>query len=148
MVRDGDLVCVRDIPSIQLKAKGRTIDLPHLARIFADIINNGGAPDECWIEEVHAMPKQGVSSSFKFGTAFGVVQGIAAARLLPIRFVSPHHWKAGLRLPKGKDAARGIASQQWPAMSSEFARVKDDGRAEAALIALYGYRQSIGKEVG
>ena len=141
LLRDGDLLAVYDVPSIQLKAKGRAIDLPQLARIFAEIVEVVAAPDECWIEDVHAMPKQGVSSSFKFGTSFGIVQGLAAAHMLPTRFVSPHHWKAGLRLPKGKDAARGIASRQWPAMAAQFARVKDDGRAEAALIALHGYRQ-------
>lgn len=142
VLRDGALSYVYDVPSIALKAKGRTVDLPQLASMFADIIEVCGVPDECWIEEVHAMPKQGVSSSFKFGTAFGIVQGMAAAHLMPIRFVSPHHWKKGLALPQGKDAARGTASRQWPSMTGLFSRVKDDGRAEAALIALYGYRQT------
>lgn len=141
VLSDGDLLNVHDVPSVQIKAKGRNVDLPQLASIFAEIIGGHGVPAECWIEEVHAMPKQGVASSFKFGAAFGIVQGMAAAHLMPIRFVSPHHWKTGLRLPKGKDAARGTASRQWPAMTKLFARVKDDGRAEAALIALYGYRK-------
>jgi crossover junction endodeoxyribonuclease RuvC len=146
LLRDGNLLYVYDVPSLALKAKGRNVDLPQLARIFAEIVDVAGTPDECWIEEVHAMPKQGVSSSFKFGTAFGIVQGMAAAHMMPIRFVSPHHWKKGLALPQGKDAARGTASRQWPTMAEHFARVKDDGRAEAALIALYGFRQSRARE--
>lgn len=146
LLRDGGLLGVYDVPSVALKAKGRNVDLPQLAATFGRIVEMFGIPDECWIEEVHAMPKQGVASSFKFGTAFGIVQGMAAAHMMPIRFVSPHHWKTDLRLPKGKDAARAIASRQWPVMSESFRRVKDDGRAEAALIALYGYRQTARKE--
>ena len=87
------------------------------------------------IEDVHAMPRQGVSSSFKFGGAKRVVEGVFAQALRPVVFVAPQKWKRDLRLTKNKGACRQRASELWPSYASQFVRAKDDGRAEAALIA-------------
>lgn len=89
----------------------------------------------CVIEDVHSMPKQGVASSFKFGRSKGVVEGYFAGQTIPLRYVSPSTWKRDLRLGKDKSAARERAVELWPAKAGLFTRVKDDGRAEAALIA-------------
>ena len=89
------------------------------------------------IEDVHSMPKQGVSSVFKFGECKGIVKGVFAQAHRPIEYVSPQRWKRDLRLPKDKTAARQRARELWPSDEPRFRRVKDDGRAEAALIAYW-----------
>lgn len=91
----------------------------------------------CVIEDVHAMPKQGVSSTFDFGVSKGIAIGAAAADSWSLRFVTPARWKRDLGLSKDKGASRRMAIELWPARAQMFARVKDDGRAEAALIAYW-----------
>lgn len=93
---------------------------------------------EVWVEQVGAMPGQGVSSMFRFGQTVGAIHMAVAANGHPLRLVTPAKWKAHFRLCKDKGAARGLAAQRFPASAHAFARVRDDGRAEAALIALYG----------
>lgn len=108
------------------------IDAACLGRQLRDL-----APTEAVIERVSAMPKQGVSSTFKFGMAYGVVLGVVAAFGIPIRLVTPAKWKGHYRLTSDKEASRAFAIRTWPS-SAAFQRNKDHGRAEAALVALYG----------
>lgn len=96
---------------------------------------------QAWVENVHSMPKQGVSSSFKFGRAFGVICGVLGGLRVPTHYVAPQVWKKAAGLSKDKGASRRRAIELWPSQSQLFARVKDDGRAEAALIALHGLQQ-------
>jgi len=91
------------------------------------------------LEKVHAMPKQGVSSTFRFGEGYGALQMAIAAHKLPMQFVTPQKWKKYFGLSSDKGVSRGLATQRFPTNAADFKRVKDDGRAEAALIALYGY---------
>jgi crossover junction endodeoxyribonuclease RuvC len=91
-----------------------------------------------FVEKVGAMPGQGVTSMFSFGCSYGIVRGIIAANFIPITLVTPQSWKKALGVPASKDGARARASQLLPAASPNWSRVKDDGRAEASLIALYG----------
>jgi crossover junction endodeoxyribonuclease RuvC len=86
------------------------------------------------IEDVHAMPKQGVTSVFSFGRALGVVEGVLGASGWSLRYVPPARWKKDLRLSSDKGESRRRAIELWPTKAELFARVKDDGRAEAALI--------------
>jgi crossover junction endodeoxyribonuclease RuvC len=95
-------------------------------------------PDVVIIEQVGAMPAQGVSSMFKFGRAFGTVIGVVEAIKLPLHLVAPTRWKAHFRLSKAKEEARALALRTFPACGGQFSRKKDHGRAEAALIARYG----------
>ena len=97
--------------------------------------------DAAWVEDVHSMPKQGVASSFKFGRAHGTVLGVLGALRVPTHMVTPAKWKKAMGLTSDKAACRRRASELGPDHAHLFARVKDDGRAEAALIALYGYGQ-------
>ena len=83
------------------------------------------------------MPKQGVSSTFKFGKAYGVVIGVVAALKIPVHFVAPSVWKRHFGLSADKEEARARALQYWPERAELFARKKDHGRAEAALLARY-----------
>jgi crossover junction endodeoxyribonuclease RuvC len=93
---------------------------------------------DVWVENVGAMPGQGVSSMFRFGQTVGAIHMAVAARGHSLRLVTPVKWKNHFRLSRDKGAARGLAAQRFPTSATAFARVKDDGRAEAALIALYG----------
>lgn len=92
-----------------------------------------------WVENVHSMPKQGVSSSFKFGRAFGTIVGVLGGARVPVEYVTPAVWKKQARLSKDKGASRRAACELWPDRSDLFKRVKDADRAEAALIARYGW---------
>jgi crossover junction endodeoxyribonuclease RuvC len=94
-----------------------------------------------FVELAGAMPGQGVSGVFAFGKCFGVILGVLAAREIPITLVPPAQWKRALAVPKAKDGARARASQLFPAAAHQWRLAKHDGRAEAALIALYGLRQ-------
>ena len=91
------------------------------------------------IEQVNAMPGQGVTSSFNFGFTTGAIHGIIAACGIEIRTVAPQVWKRkfGL-LGQPKDASRALASTKFPQFTHLWPLKKHDGRAEAALLALYG----------
>jgi len=90
------------------------------------------------VEQVNAMPGQGVTSMFNFGQSFGVIKGICAALGLPIHFVRPMKWKKHFNLIKtNKDASRTKVIEIYPEISSKLHRKKDSNRADAILIALY-----------
>lgn len=99
------------------------------------------------IEDVHAMPGQGVSSSFSFGRSLGVVEGVLAAGGWAIHYVSPAKWKKQLGLSADKGMSRRRAIELWPAKADLFKRAKDDGRAEAALIGLWFIQHGQGRAV-
>jgi len=94
------------------------------------------------LENVHSLPKQGVSSSFCFGEGKGMWEGILGAFDIPFDLVSPQRWKKAIMADQGKEksAARFKAAQLFPSLTSQLSRVKDDGRAEAILMAEYGRR--------
>lgn len=94
--------------------------------------------DHIFIERQQAMPKQGVSSTFKLGYAYGQIVTTVALTQTPYTILTPAGWKKGLRLPSDKDAARRLAQQWYPKCASDFTRKKDEHRAEALLIAHYG----------
>lgn len=85
------------------------------------------------IESVHSMPNQGVSSSFKFGMAFGMAIAIMERINCPWHLVTPHKWKRDMGLTSDKDQSLEMARQMWP--KAPLARKKDNGRAEALLMA-------------
>ena len=103
-----------------------------------DILSSVEAIDHIYIEKQQAMPKQGVSSTFKLGYAFGQIVTSVALFRSPYTLVTPVTWKRSMNLPKDKDAARRMAQQWFPNIASELKRKKDEHRAEALLIALYG----------
>lgn len=109
-----------------------------------DLLDAGEAPAIVWMEKVGARPGQGVSSMFRFGQQLGALEMAAAARQHQLRWITPAKWKAHFGLSADKGASRKVAMERFPAVASLFARVKDDGRAEAALIALYGAEQMQG----
>jgi hypothetical protein len=99
-------------------------------------------PTVAIVERVGARPGQGVSSMFKFGCGYGMVQGVIATLGIPVHFVTPGVWKKHFRLPAEKEKARKQAISLWP-RCDRFGRKKDAGRAEAALIARYWAEKSV-----
>lgn len=104
-------------------------------------------PDCAYIERVHAMPRQGVTSAFTFGLAYGIVRGILAALAVPTALVTPQEWKRSFRLGPDKSEARLVAARLLPMNAKDFTRVRDDGRAEAALLALFGSHHEARAEI-
>ena len=136
---DGRIARCWDTPTITIGKKSQ-FDSTATARIVAIALTDGA---DVAIEQVHAMPGQGVTSMFTFGLGFGIWIGAIAANQIPLTYYTPQAWQktqlAGM--PKGKGSARLRAKQLWPACTL-FDRVKDDGRADAALIARHHQNQT------
>ena len=92
------------------------------------------------IEQVSAMPGQGVTSMFNFGQSFGILKGICSAMQLSMYFVRPAKWKKYFGLINSeKDASRTKAIEIFPYFSSNLSKKKDSNKADAILIASYYY---------
>ena len=92
------------------------------------------------IEQVSAMPGQGVTSMFNFGQSFGILKGICSAMQLPVYFVRPAKWKKYFNLLNSeKDASRTRAIEIFPYFSSKLSKKKDSNKADAILIANFYY---------
>jgi crossover junction endodeoxyribonuclease RuvC len=90
------------------------------------------------VEQVNAMPGQGVTSMFNFGQTFGAIKGICAALGLPIFFVRPAKWKKYFELiNSSKDASRTKAIEMYPSISEQLSKKKDVNKSDAILIARY-----------
>jgi len=132
---DGRLVEIHDMPVLaDGPANRRSVNGP----LLVDIIFKSHA-NCAFVEHVAARPGEGAVGAFAFGRSRGVVEGVLAAAGIPTKFIAPAAWKkcVGLSMAS-KDAARAEAIRRWPDHAALFARKKDDGRAEAALIAMAG----------
>ena len=103
-------------------------------RAFAYVVNEHN-PSHAVIERVSAFPGQGVSSSFRFGMGYGVIMGVLLASSVKIVDVAPGVWKKHFRLDSDKEKARALAIKLFPNVNLRL--VKDAGRAEALLMALW-----------
>jgi len=88
-----------------------------------------------YVESPHAMPKQGIASAFMFGVSLGILRGIFAALEIPFTMLDPAGWMKQAGITHDPDGARRRAMQIFPRHSHLFSRRKDDGRADAALLA-------------
>ena len=92
------------------------------------------------IEQVSAMPGQGVTSMFNFGQSYGILKGMCSAMQLPMYFVRPAKWKKYFNLINSeKDASRTKAIEIFPYFSAQLSRKKDNNKADAILIASFYY---------
>ena len=121
-------IAVDDVPVV-----GGEINVNELARLI-----RVHRPTLAVIERVSAMPGQGVVSMFNFGRSYGDVRGVIGAMEVPLHFVTPQKWKKHFGLSSDKDESRMRAIRVFPSVAESFKLKKHDGRAEAALIALYG----------
>ena len=136
--QEGHLVAVIDMPVFDVlvgKAIKRRVSPELLSGEIEPYVRGDSV---AWLEQVSARPGQGVSSMFAFGESFGIVKGVLGAHRVPTRMVTPSTWKKAMLLNASKDGSRAKAIQLWPEHASMFKRVKDDGRAEACLIAEFG----------
>ena len=108
--------------------------------ISSRIINYDKKDVKVIIEQVSAMPGQGVTSMFNFGQSFGILKGICSAMQLSMYFVRPAKWKKYFNLINSeKDASRTRAIEIFPYFSSKLSKKKDSNKADAILIASFYY---------
>tara|TARA_R110002126_G_scaffold5787_2_gene30864 strand:+ start:1726 stop:2166 length:441 start_codon:yes stop_codon:yes gene_type:complete len=106
------------------------------AAVLADIFREF-RPDHAYIESVNSFG-MGKQSAFNFGAGFGAIKAVLATLEIPYSLVSPAKWKKSFNLSRDKNESRAIATRLFPTLAFEFARKRDDGRAEALLIAKWG----------
>jgi crossover junction endodeoxyribonuclease RuvC len=146
VLNDG-LQCLdcQDMPTMPLGVNHTQVNAAQLAKLIKHWGETNYKPNVAWqlqvaiyLEQVNAMPGQGVTSMFNFGMSYGVVIGICGTLAIPMVLVRPNAWKkvAGL-IGKPKDAARTLAQQLYPEVDLEHK--KDVGRADALLIARFGW---------
>ena len=141
MLGTGGLLAVADLPVVakgsgagRVKNEINPAALSHLLRDWV-----AGHADDVLvvIERVSAMPDQGVAGVFSLGDTLGSIRGVVATRGYPVAWVTPQRWKKHYGLPADKELARARAIQLYP--DADLPRKKDHNRAEAILIARYGW---------
>lgn len=135
---DSGAATILDMPTRQKTVSGkkrREIDTQRLAERF-DCTNLRMVI----LEEQSTRPGHGAQIILKTGFGYGLLVGVIAANFHPHEIVRPQTWKKSLDIPKDKDAARAKASQLMPAIAHYWSLKGQDGRAESALLALYGFK--------
>ena len=137
--KDGKIIDVIEMPVMTDGKKNKS--QVNGSQIYNEIlkrVDHHGEDTRVIIEQVSAMPGQGVTSMFNFGQSFGVLKGVCAAMQLPIFFVRPAKWKKYYDLINSqKDSSRVKAIEMFPKFSSMLSRKKDTNKADAILIANY-----------
>jgi crossover junction endodeoxyribonuclease RuvC len=113
-------------------------DMPGTTAELHDLIASLPEIRICILEKPFYPQSIGTSNAARIAEAFGVLKGALAWRSIPVELVAPAKWKASLNLSTVKSASREKASQLFPDDAAQFKRAKDDGRAEAALLAWFG----------
>jgi len=140
LFKDGKIVDVFEMPKMAVGKKNKS--QVNASQIFNEIQKAVEGEDKtkviAVIEQVSAMPGQGVTSMFNFGQSFGILKGICTAMQLPMYFVRPTKWKKYFNLLNSeKDASRTRAIEIFPYFSSQLSRKKDSNKADAILIASF-----------
>ncbi len=137
----GQIVAIDDMPTVLVRV-GKTDRKRIAAARLAQLLEQT-AHDTVMVvlEKVGGMTGQSASAAFTFGYGAGMVEGVLAALRLPMAPVTPQAWKKSAGIAADKGAAREAAMRLWPGHAHMFARKKDDGRAEAALMARHGWLQ-------
>ena len=119
------------------KKNKRQLNSAQLVKLFRDNISKNEEVAVV-VEQVNAMPGQGVTSMFNFGQTFGAIKGICASLGLPIFFVRPSKWKKHFELiNSSKDSSRTKAIEMYPSLSNDLAKKKDVNKSDAILIARF-----------
>ena len=136
----GKVIDIIEMPNMaDGKKSKRQVNGAQIYNVISSRIKNYSKEDvKVVIEQVSAMPGQGVSSMFNFGQSFGVLKGICSAMQLPMYFVRPAKWKKYFNLINSeKDASRTKVIQIFPYISSELSKKKDANKADAILLASF-----------
>ena len=137
---NGEVKDVIDMPTMsEGKKNKRQVNGRQIFNEISSRINSYDLKDiNVVVEQVSAMPGQGVTSMFNFGQSYGIIKGICSAMQLPIFFVRPAKWKKHFDLIKSqKDASRTKAIEIFPKISSILSKKKDANKADAILIASF-----------
>ena len=119
------------------KKNKRQLNSAQLVKLLKDNISKNEEASVV-VEQVNAMPGQGVTSMFNFGQTFGAIKGICAALKLPIFFVRPSKWKKHFELiNSSKDSSRTKAIEMYPKLSNQLSKKKDVNKSDAILIARF-----------
>lgn len=134
IVHGGRLVKGTRMPVVELRGK-KQVDARAVVEWWSDCM----VPfDVAVIEAVHAMPKQGVSSTFQFGRMLGAIESLVYAVGSPVHYVTPAAWKRALGLGSSKQGSIDLAKIRFGSQADQLLKFKaDDGIAEAALMAAY-----------
>lgn len=132
---DGQLIDTWDMPVDEIRGR-RRVNAPRLAHIIA-----AAQPGVVVTEELTAVQGSGATGAYRFGEAVGIVHGVAAGLGVPLHAVRPQRWTRDLGVGSDKGAHRQAAARLWPNRADLFARTRDDGRADAALLAHWWHRQ-------
>ncbi|MDC3059200.1 crossover junction endodeoxyribonuclease [Candidatus Pelagibacter sp.] len=138
---DGKILEVIEMPVMtEGKKNKKQVNGAQIYNEFLKRINRKDDEIRVVIEQVSAMPGQGVTSMFNFGQSFGILKGICSAMQLPVFFVRPAKWKKYFNLINSqKDASRTRAIEIFPYFSSQLSKKKDSNKADAILIASFYY---------
>tara|TARA_B100000963_G_scaffold361631_1_gene398279 strand:+ start:1412 stop:1903 length:492 start_codon:yes stop_codon:yes gene_type:complete len=132
---------VLNIFDIPVMTEGKKNKRQLNSALLVSLLNENISKDEevaVVVEQVNAMPGQGVTSMFNFGQTFGAIKGICAALNLPIYFVRPSKWKKHFELiNSSKDSSRTKAIEMYPKLSNQLAKKKDVNKSDAILIARF-----------
>jgi len=144
---DGKILEVIEMPVMtEGKKNKKQVNGAQIYNEFLKRINNKGDQTRVVIEQVSAMPGQGVTSMFNFGQSYGILKGICSAMQLPMFFVRPTKWKKYFNLINSqKDASRTRAIEIFPYFSTQLSKKKDSNKADAILIASF-YHETYQKE--
>ena len=139
---DGKILDVFEMPTMaDGKKNKKQVNGAQIYNEISEIVNKIERKNvRVVIEQVSAMPGQGVTSMFNFGQSFGILKGICSAMQLPLYFVRPAKWKKYFNLINSqKDASRTRAIEIFPYFSSQLSKKKDSNKADAILIASFYY---------
>ena len=140
--QDGKIIDVVEMPTMtEGKKNKKQVNGSQIFNEISERIKKIDKKDiKVIIEQVSAMPGQGVTSMFNFGQSYGILKGICSAMQLPMYFVRPTKWKKYFNLINSeKDASRTRAIEIFPYFSSQLSRKKDSNKADAILIASFYY---------
>ena len=138
ILEDKNVIEIIDLPVMaEGKKNKRQLNSAQLSQYMAQKINNIN-DTAVVVEQVNAMPGQGVTSMFNFGQTFGAIKGISATLKIPIFFIRPSKWKKHFDLIKtSKDASRTKAIEMYPSLADQLSKKKDVNKSDAILIARY-----------
>ena len=139
---DGRLVWTSDMPTRKVKKNGKAkteLDIESFAQIIQCMATWNSLSETTYIENLSAMPGQGVTSMFNFGKTYGAILGVLAAEGVTPTLIAPAVWKRYFGLiGTDKDASRQLVLRTFTNTEGAFSLKKHHNRADAALIALYG----------
>ena len=142
ILKDGYILDVFDMPVMPVGKKNKSqVNGSQIYNEIQKVITQEEKNNvKVVIEQVSAMPGQGVTSMFNFGQSFGILKGICSAMHLPVYYVRPAKWKKYFNLINSqKDASRTRAIEIFPYFSTQLSKKKDSNKADAILIASFYY---------